>query len=1165
MKKSRMDDPFVRKDYKLIQRKMKLTFLLAFLAFVTSWGNGFSQKTTLNLKLKNVPAQNVIQQVEKLTDYYFLYQDNLFKKGQLVSVGANGETLESVLDELATQTGTQYEISDRQIILKKQDPTQLPRAATQQAKTITGIVTDPDGEPVVGAYVYIKGTTNGIITDANGKYSLRLPAENSTLICSFVGMKTQEIQPGSKSTVNFVLEGDQVALDEVVAIGYGTVKKSDLTGSVSSVKSEDIVKSGTLALDQALAGKASGVMVTQGSGVPGSGASIKIRGINSMRGSSPLYIIDGVAMDNTSLSTMNSEQEASSQISPLSLINTSDIASIEILKDASATAIYGSRGSNGVIIITTKSGKAGKAKIEVDAEYGMTTLPHQIKLLDGNQYWLTRYEAAFNNKVVDDALLQKADSARSGLFKTTNWQDIIYRQGRTQNYNISLSGGTEDINYLISSNVFDARGIIEKTDFTRVSTRVNLDAKLSPNAKIGTRLYYASINSNQVNTTTNFYSNNGTNSIIMRALMTSPTAGEYAEDDEDGVEFYTPTSALEANDYENFISQFIGNMFVDLTVFNGLHFRSDFSYQIRNANQRFYQKNILPAQYSRGGWAKTNDSRVRMYSTTNTLNYSKQLAEHKIDAVLGQSTEWFDHTAVTTSNYGFANDILGYYAPQTALFMDPDLLLFTDSRLVSFFLRANYVFRDKYLLTFTGRADGSSKFAANNKFAFFPAVAVGYRLSEESFLKESETVSNLKLRASYGLSGNQTIDPYQSLDQYAADKFGFGTGSGSEALTPIYYASQLPNSDLRWEQTAQLSLGFDLGLMDNRLTLTADYYKKNTKNLLAVGNKIPAHSGFTTYTENLGSMESNGVDLAVTAQIIEKNFNWNLSATFSTGKTKIKSMGSDYVESGYSQGWVPGGTQRLIIGEEIGAFYGYKRIGISQFDDFTEFTGLSNQERINLYNADPMKVFTPSTADGRKAVISNRPGEQLYEDVDNNGLINELDRQVIGYAQPDFAFGLSNTVSYKNIELSFNIDGQIGQDVCNVTNFDLLAFDNTQQLQKVRERWSPDAPSTVYPRLSTLNNGAAAFKMSDRFIEDGSFVRLQNVTLKYSLPKALLNTINVNSAAVFVSGTNLLTLTDYTGYNPDVSLNGSSTQQMGHDNAGYPVARTVRFGINFKF
>jgi TonB-linked SusC/RagA family outer membrane protein len=1040
-------------------------------------------------------------------------------------------------------------------------------SAFSQERNVQGIVSDDNGEPIPGVNVVEKGTTKGTITNIDGEYNFIVPSEKSVLVFSFIGFATQEIVVGEITTLNVKLQPDAIGLEEVVAVGYGTVKKSDLTGSVASVKSDDISNAGTVSLDQALAGRASGVLVTQSSGVPGSGSTIKIRGINSMMGSEPLYIIDGVAIDNTSTSSMNDEAEDSGTISPLSSINSSDIESMEILKDASATAIYGSRGANGVVIITTKSGKSGKGKVEIDAEYGISELPHQIDVQDANQYWLTRYEALYNANSLSasESVEEKRDSALAGLLPTTNWQDAIFRQGSSQNYNLKFSGGGDGIKYLISSNVFDAEGIVEQTDFNRVSTRVNLDADVNDFVDVGTRMYYAVVNSNQQSTNTNYQANMGTNSIIMRALVTSPSAALDADEDDEGVAYYTPLMALEANSYENFISQFVGNMFVNVKLSKGLVFKTDVSAQIRNTNQRFYQKDILPDAYSLGGWSKTNDSRVRMYSNTNTLSYNRKFGLHNFNAVIGQSAEWFDSEAVITSNYGYANDLLTYYAPETASFYNADQVNYTDSRLVSFFGRVNYNYKSKLLVTLTGRADGSSKFAANNKFAFFPAVAVGYRLSEESFIKDISSITNLKLRASYGLSGNQAISSYQSLDQLASDKVTFGDGSGGETFSTIYYSSQLPNADLRWETTAQADFGVDFGMFDNRFSITADYFNKITDDLLVSGNRIPSQSGFTTYTENLGQMSSNGFEFAVNANIVNrKKFSWILGANFSVGKTKIKDMGDDYIESGYNQGWVSGGTQRLVIGEEIGAFYGYKTSGISQFSDFEEFEGLTQDEASELYlNNDPQTVYTPFLDENGSGVSTDRPGEQIYEDVNEDGAIDELDKSIIGYAQPDFSFGLNNSFSYKDFELSFFIDGQFGHQVCNVSNFNLLMFGAGQQLATVREAWTTENQSDIYPRVDALNS-SSSFKFSDRYLEDASFIRLQNVTVSYNLPASICKKIRMTGAKVYMSGSNLFTITDYTGYNPDVSLTGSNNLQMGHDNAGYPVARTVRIGVKLK-
>lgn len=1031
---------------------------------------------------------------------------------------------------------------------------------------IKGTIYDELGNPLGGASILEKGTTNGVLSDFDGNFSIKVKNENSELVIAYLGYTEIRLTVGKERNFSLKMQPSTQNLDEIVVIGYGTVKKGDLTGSVSSIKPKDI-NIGTVSLDQALAGKSAGVVVTQSSGMPGAGAAIKIRGINSLNGSEPLYVIDGTPMDNSSINTLNSEDEASANISPLSMINPADIASVEILKDASATAIYGSRGANGVILITTKTGEVGKGVINVEHDYGIAELIRKLPLQDANEYWLTRSDANLNAGNLNQVQQTKIDSARVGLFRTTDWQDVVFRTGSTSNTDVNFSGGNKDVRYLMATNLFNAKGIIEKTDYTRISTRINLDANVSEKLKLGTRLYYANVSSSQQSTSTNFLNTGGLNSIIQRATRTAPFLDVNAISELDGVEVYTPKLALDGNDFDNKISQFLINTFLTYSFSKEISFKSLFSYQNRQTAQRFYQKNIFPLTFARRGWAKTSDIRVELMTNTNTFEFNKNFGAHRFNGVLGQSLEWFEFENLRTSNHGFANDLLLYFDPGSAEFYDPDIIQFSDSKLVSFFGRLNYNFRNKYLVTLTGRFDGSSKFAENNKWAFFPAVAVGYKVSQEKFLRNSKTISNLKVRLSYGLSGNQSIQPYQSLDQLGSDQYGFGSTNG-ETLATVYYNSQLPNANLKWETTAQFDAGIDFGFLKDRISGTIDYYTKRTKDLLFF-NRIPAQSGFNNFTENFGELEGYGIEFSLSADAISnKRMTWNVSLNASTSKTKVANLAFDNVNSGYNQGWIAGGSQRLIIGEEVGVFYGYRTAGIAQFDDFVEFQGLSEQQKIDLYNQDRTATYTFINGynGGLPRDISlNRPGEQLYTDTNNDGQIDAEDKVIIGNAQPDLNFGIKNSFTFGNFDLSIFIDGQLGQDIANVANFQLLAFDASQQLNTVRNAWTPENPSAIYPRLDANNIGANPFRFSDRFIEDGSFVRLQNVTLGYNFNKKVLEKLKLNQFQIFVSGTNLHIWTDYSGYNPDVSLTGSNTLSLGHDNGGYPISRIIRMGVKLRF
>ncbi|MDO5969589.1 TonB-dependent receptor [Flavivirga aquimarina] len=1032
-----------------------------------------------------------------------------------------------------------------------------------QERSISGNVTDETGQPLIGVTLLIKGTSKGTVTDFDGNYTLTAKT-GDILVFFYLGTETKEITVGNENTVNAVLIKTDTSLDEVVVIGYGEVKKSDLTGSVSTVKAEDLTKVGAVSLDQALAGRAPGVLVTQNSGEPGSGASIRVRAVSSLNGSEPLYVIDGIPMDNTSAGGLGDQDVESSSLSPLAMINPSDIQSIEILKDASSTAIYGSRGANGVILITTKAGDVGKGVVSIEHEYGITEVPNYIDLLESNEYTILNLEGFRNaGNVLNEENITRLDSARAGLLPSTNWQKAIVHIGTTSNTNVGFSGGNKDVRYLISSNLLNAQGIVLDTDFKRVSTRVNVNANISEKFKVSTRINYSHVTSNQRAISTGVNNLRGATSAISRALRTSPLSGLLADDDDEGIELWNPLTGLEANQYNNLLTQMIGSIDATYNFTKALSFKTAFSYQNRNTAQRYYQLNILPGNYSAGGRAKTGDSRFTRTSITNTFNFRKKIGrKSNINALLGQSLESSESESIRVSNFGFANDLLTYYDPGSATFNDPDVVTYSETKLASVFGRINFNINKKYLFTLTGRYDGSSKFAANNKWAFFPAAAFAYKLSEENFMKNSNVINELKLRVSYGTSGNQAIRPYESLDQYES-----GITPFDETSTTIYFANQLPNDDLTWETTTQLDAGLDISLLKNKFTATFDYYKKTTDDLLFLGSRIPIHSGFPTYTENFGSLETNGFEASFNANIITKhNFSWTLNANVATGKTTVKNMASDNLFSGWDPGFISGGTQRLIIGEEIGTFFGYKRTRISQFDDFVEFQGLTDQERIDTYNAAPDATYTfVDGHDGGYPVTdqNHRPGEQLYEDITPDGAITADDRTTIGQAQPDVTFGINNTFKIGGVDISVFIDSQLGKDMAAMQNIGLLNFSGRQGLKVTNNRWTPENPSTVWPRLDSNNNGNTLF--SDRFIEDASFVRLQNITIGYRFPKELTDKLKISSLRIYASGTNLHIWTNYTGYTPDVSLRGSSTTNLGHDNAGYPAGRVIRMGVNLKF
>lgn len=1042
-----------------------------------------------------------------------------------------------------------------------------------QEKNISGKVNDESGVPLPGVTILIKGLPLGTVTDFDGNYELKTQV-GQVLVFSYIGMETKEVKVGNQNIINVTLKTKDTSLDEVVVVGYGTQKKSDLTGAVSSIKAKDIDKIGAVGIEQALSGQAAGVNVTQASGALGSGAAITIRGLSSLSSSDPLYVVDGVPLDNTAVPGlgMGDEDMESSQISPLSLINPSDIESIEVLKDASSTAIYGSRGANGVILITTKQGEVGKGAITVDHSFSVIEIPNFIDLLDANEYTILKDEAKANatgniSPVLDpgEIPITRLDSARVGLLKSTNWQDAIIRTGTSSNTNISFSGGDKNLNYMISTGVLNAEGIVDRTDFDRITTKASVRGNVSERLKVGLNLNYAHVTSNQKGINTKDNDTKGSTSALKRALNAAPY-DKYEETEDDEIELldgFSPVTSLLANEYNNLLTEFRGGLKLDYKISRDLVFNTSLSHQNRNTEKRYYQNDLL-GRFSEGGKSKMSNARTTRSTITNTLNYNVRFGKHKVKALLGQSLETSETENVTISNFGFPNDLLSYYAPETATFYDPDRITYSSNNLSSWFARINYNSPGgKYLVTLTGRYEGSSKFSENNKWAFFPAAAVAYRLTKEKFMRNIDFLNELKLRASFGYSGNQAIKPYQSLNQYEAGLTGF-----NEIATTYYSPYQLPNPNLTWETTSQLDLGVDFGLFKNRIMGTFEYYLKETKDILFADNAIPIQSGFATYTENFGELQTKGLEMDITARIVEKNnFSWTFKANVGTGKTKITKMASDYIPSGWDPGYISGGTQRLIIGEEVGAFYGYKTTGIAQFDDFVEFQGLTKEEQIALYNQDLTKGDYTFVEGFDKGVpytnLRRRPGEQLYEDLDGSGDFNEADRQVIGRAQPDVTFGITNTFKLGKIDFSFFFDSQLGKDIVAIQNMRLLEFSDRQSLSLALERWTPENPSTVFPRVSSSENRAKIF--SSRYIEDGSFVRLQNMTVGYSLSNDLISKLNISAFRIFASATNIYTWTNYTGYSPDVSLRGSSTKAIGHDKGGYPLGRTVRLGVKVKF
>ncbi len=1047
--------------------------------------------------------------------------------------------------------------------------------AFSQQMTVTGRVKDDKGEALFGATLQIKKKGTGTITDIDGRFSIAA-STGDIITVSYLGTETKNIIVEQANVIHITLKSLDQELDEVVVVGYGTVKKSDLTSSVSTIKAEDITKTGTISLDQALAGRAAGVIVTTNSGAPGAGASITIRGMSTITNSEPLYVIDGIPMENNSLDALSADSNGGNNLSPLSLISPEDIESIEILKDASAAAIYGSRGSNGVVLVTTKTGKVGKGVISVSRDYSLGSIPHVSRLLDANEFVILKNELNLNSNSgsVDPQLL--AD-AQAGRLTTTDWLKTVTHPSTTANTNISFSGGTKDLRYLLSTNFLNSEGMIQSTDFSRIQTRLNLDADVSKVVKVGTRITYSYVDSDSQSTNVGQNADGfGVGNIIRRVQEADPSKNIYEvipadpndPDDPDAVDLQiNPLDYLNNNKWNTKEYQFLGNIYLTLQFSKGFYFKTSFNYQNRFSKQRFYQnREVRPGVLTAfGGWAKTGDTQNESISNTNELHFDKKFGKHAFNTVIGQSTEYRSTESVRTDNRGFPNDLLTIYAPNTATTYFADNIIFGENSLLSYFGRINYTLNNKYLFTVTGRYDGSSKFAANNKWAFFPAGAFAYKLSEEKFIKNIREISQAKFRVSYGKTGNQAITDYQSLSVLTPDQYVIGDGVGGEGITTVYYSDQIPNPNLKWESTLQFDAGLDLGFFKNRVTVTTDYYVKNTTDLLFKTNKVASQSGQSNFVRNLGSIKSTGFELALGLDIFrKKNFSWLFNGNFSVGKAVINDLATDIAAGPTLSGVAGTGTQILKNGEKVGTFYGYKRAGIAQFSDFQEFQGLTSQEQIDLYNSNRSGSYTfIPRADG--ALLYNEanpsPGKQLFYDPNGDGTITDADKQVIGNAQADVMFGIKNDFRIGNVDLSFFFDAQLGQEIANITNVRLMTFTGSRNaLGVVKDSWSPENQNTDFPKL-----GSVVRQFTDLYVENGSFVRLQNVTVGYNFPKQLLGKIGLNSLRLNASLNNIYTFTKYSGFSPDVSTFGKENLSLGHDSSGYPNIRRLIFGVKASF
>jgi len=1018
-------------------------------------------------------------------------------------------------------------------------------------KTLIGKVVEESGQALPGVSIVVRGTTIGTITNADGTFTLLTPEDAEFLVFSFVGFRTQEVPIGGKTEFSITMEEESIGLDEVIAIGYGTIKKSDLTGSVTSVKTEDLENVKMQSIDQALAGRAAGVQVIQSSGVPGSAPAVRVRGTTSLQGANePLYVVDGFPIYAGGGSGNAGTAAGSSNISGIANINPNDIASIEILKDASATAIYGARAANGVILITTKSGTAGSDKITFSANYGFQRVTKKMDVMDAYQYAVLKNEAYTNEGSAPVYSASDLEEIKNHPELGTNWQDEVFQVAPTQEYNISFTGGDRKTNYAITGGYTKQDGIIKSTDFERFTSRINISRQMKSWLKAGTHISAFRIFSNQqnvdglgvVNGATQFspilpvYSGKG------YSFLPSSSASEYTLVN-DGIIINNPVATMNEVVRQTQRNGILGDMFVEIKITPNLTAKITGGADISNVkNDTYLPSNTNEGQGSKGrGTIRYNLN--QNWLNENTLSYINEFGDHSVSAVAGATFQENIFEYVSGSSQGFTNDILQENNLQGAETYNSPESGKTRWALISYLARVNYSYKGKYLASIAGRIDGSSRFGINNKYAFFPSGSLAWRASEEEFIQKMNLFSYLKLRASFGYTGNQEIGLYNSLPTTGTQTYTFGDGTLATGVSP----NKIANADLQWEKTAQFDVGIDMAFFDNRLGVTLDYYYKKTTEML-YSEQVPYTTGFTTYLNNIGSMQNQGFELEIRGDILRGELKWNTDFNLSLNRNKVLSLaGVLYKDVGVNQGHlkIDPWSRRLFVGEPIGSFFGWQFDGIIQ-------EGETISQTISQVGPGRRKYKDVSSED-------DNPEDGKYTG-DPDGVVDNADRQVIGNALPDFIGGMNNNFSYKNFSLSVFLQWSVGNDILNFDKTQLTLPTGGQNVYaEMVNRWTPDNPSNELPLAST--NRQIVF--NDYYIEDGSYLKIKNIVLGYTFPKNLVK--YVDRLYLYTSLDNYITFTKYSGFDPEVSLHGASNLTMGEDYSTYPQSKTIMFGVKIDF
>ncbi len=1106
---------FKNPQFKQIFRIMRIsTFLLMVCVFCSYAGNAHSQNAKVSIRMNNVKLDKILNEIENQTDYLFIY-NNQVDINKITSVKVKNEAVAQVLDKILSGTGINYELEGTHIILTTEAIKDLH--AQQQAKTVTGTVTDVSGEPIIGANIRIKGTTTGTITDIDGNFSIEAEPQ-SVIEVSYIGYLTQETVINNQKSIRFLLKEDTKTLDEVVVIGYGVQKKADLTGSVANINTEKLNTQSNANIGQALQGKIAGVDIVSQGGAPGSGTRIMVRGIGTLNNASPLYIVDGMYMNS------------------IDHINPNDIASIDVLKDASSAAIYGSRAANGVIIVTTKEGSntEGKPIIDLSVNLGISTASKFLDMLDAKGWAevTTIARQAIGKPALDMAtdLANKPDN---------DWQDIMFRPALMQNYNLSVKGGGKYSTYYTGLGYFNQDGIVKGTNYQRYNIQSKNDYKRGI-FSAGTNLIISFSHDKPLHQELR-------GGMIGTILQSVPTLEKYDDTREGGyggtygdvVNIPHPLAIIDDNimDRYNENVKIFANLYAQIELFKGLKYKlnltPDFSFERYKNYLNKYDFGLATNSITQ---LTERQRRRRNILVENLLTFDRTFGEHKISALAGYTYQDSRFRHIQAYGEGLPQGLEEIDAATTNRSNEGNSWR---SVLTSILGRVFYSYQNKYLFTATIRRDGSSKFGKNNRYGYFPSFSLGWNVAEEKFMENVHWLDQLKLRGGYGVLGNQEIDNYQYSSTITT---GINYPDGNGGLLQGAFPKNFANPDIKWEETAMTNVGIDFMAFNNRLSLTADYYVKNTKDILLTVPIPISSGGANDPIRNAGKIRNNGFEFNL-GWMDQPNpdISYGINLIGSFNKNKVIAMGS---ESGSIKG---GSTNQNITTSETKAGYpigGYWLISTAGY--------FNSQEEVDAY-----------AKDGKKIQPAAEPGDIKFVDANNDGVINDDDRVFQGSPFPDFTFALNGNMRYKNFDLSIGLQGVLGNKIYNATRQTLEdVTKGSNFLASCLDYWTPENKNASHPRLTWDDPNRNTRAESDRYLENGSYLRLRSVQLGYTFPQTWFKGA-IQHARVYINAENLFTITSYSGYSPDV--NADNANYRGFDNFIYPTNRTFMLGLNVTF